>query len=92
MRAEIRDFPKAPAAYSSLVLLLVTEHKLDEATKVIYDLIAASPQPHSYAVAAETLEAIGDDRGAHHWSNEGLRLYPLDKELRELPKHLAVAH
>ncbi|MGZ7078806.1 MAG: sulfatase-like hydrolase/transferase [Thermoanaerobaculia bacterium] len=90
-RMEIRDFPKQPDAYSSLVLLLVTERRLDDATRVIYDLIAASPEPHSYAVAAETLKAIGDDRGAEYWSSQGRQRYPADKELRELPKRLREA-
>jgi arylsulfatase A-like enzyme len=87
-RAEIRDFPKEQAAYSSLVLLLVTRHKLDEATKVIYDLIAAAPEPHSYVVAAETLKAIGDNRGAMYWIAQGRQRFPRDAELRDLPKRL----
>lgn len=92
MRAEIRDFPKSQQAYASLVLLLFAEHRLDEATKVIYQLIAAAPEPHSYAVAAETLQAIGDTRGARYWTNAGQQRFPRDAELRDLPKRLSVAH
>jgi len=92
MRAEVRDFPKSQAAYASLVFLLFAEHRLEEATKVIYDLIAAAPEPHSYVVAAETLQAIGDVRGAHYWTSEGQRRFPSDAELRELPRRLSVAH
>ncbi len=87
-RAEIAQFPLAPDAYSSLVLLLFTERKFDEITKVVYDLIKASPNPHSFVVIAETLEAIGDFRGAQYWAHQGLQKYPSDAELRALPRRL----
>jgi predicted Zn-dependent protease len=92
IRAEIHDFPKNAHAYSAMIFLLFAEHRLDEATKVVYDLVAADPEPHSYVVIAETLEAIGDDRGAHYWLSVGQRRYPADQQLRDLPKRLAVAH
>jgi arylsulfatase A-like enzyme/tetratricopeptide (TPR) repeat protein len=88
-RAEMSDFPADPRAYSSLVMLLATERRLDEATKVIFDAIQASPLPHSYVVISETLKAIGDDRGALYWAYQGLQRYPQDGELRQLPKRLA---
>ncbi len=88
-RAEINDFPVDPKAYSSLVMLLATEHKLDEATQVIFAAIKASPMPHTYVVVAETLKAIGDDRGALFWTLQGQQRFPQDAELRALPKRLA---
>jgi arylsulfatase A-like enzyme/tetratricopeptide (TPR) repeat protein len=88
-RAEISDFPADARAYSSLIMLLVTERRTDEGTKVVFDAIKASPFPHSYVVIAETLKAIGDDRGAIFWTNQGLQRYPQDPELRRLPKRLA---
>jgi tetratricopeptide (TPR) repeat protein len=87
-RAEIAQFPKLLNAYSSLVMLLATERKLDEATKVVFDVIQASPEPHTYVIVAETLKAIGDDRGAQYWAHQGLQRYPSDAELRALPDHL----
>lgn len=90
-RVEIARFPSAPAAYSSLVMLLATEKRLDEATKVVYDLIKASPDPHSYVMISETLKAIGDDRGALYWAYQGLQRYPNDAELRALPERLRQA-
>lgn len=88
-RTEINDFPADPRAYSSLVMLLATEHKLDEATQVIFAVIKASPAAHTYVVVAETLKAIGDDRGALFWAAQGLQHFPQDAELRRLPKRLA---
>ena len=90
-RAEISDFPADPRAYASLVMLLATQRKLDAATKVVFDLLQAAPGPHSYVLVAETLKAIGDDRGALFWTHQGLQKYPADAELRGLPRRLAKA-
>ena len=87
-RFEITQFPTAPVAYSSLVLLLSAERRLDEATKVIYDLIKAAPNPRSYVVVSETLKSVGDDRGALYWAYQGLQKYPKDSELRALARRV----
>jgi len=88
-RAEIADFPADPRPYSSLIMLLATEGKLDAATQLVFDVVKAAPAPHTYAVVAETLKAIGDDRGALFWTYQGLHNFPNDDELRRLPQHLA---
>lgn len=88
-RAEMSDFPADARAYSSLIMLLVSEHRTDEATKVVFDTVKAAPYPHSYVVIAETLKAIGDDGGALFWTNQGLQRFPQDPELRALPKRMA---
>ena len=90
-RAEIAQFPAVPNAYASLMMLLATEHRADEATKVVYDCVKASPQPHTYVVIAEAVKAIGDDRGALYWASQGLQRYPNDAELRRLPERLRTA-
>jgi uncharacterized protein HemY len=90
-RAEIANFPTDPRAYSSLIILLVTTRRSSEATKLVFDAIRASPEPHTYVVMAETLKAIGDDRGAMFWTQQGLQKFPNDDELRRLPKRLAEA-
>lgn len=87
-RTEIQLNPGMPDAYGSLVLLLATEHRLDEGTKLIFDMVKAAPKPHTYTVVAETLTAIGDDRGALYWAYQGQRLFPQDAELRRLPQHV----
>lgn len=90
-RAEISDFPTDPRAYSSLVMLLATEGRLDEGTKIVFAAIQASPGPHTYAVVAETLKALGDDRGAMYWTQLGQQRFPQNAELRDLPGRLAKA-
>jgi arylsulfatase A-like enzyme/Tfp pilus assembly protein PilF len=89
--AEVNDFPEDARGYCSLVMLLATEHRLDEATQVVLNTIKASPEPHSYVLVSETLKAIGDDRGAMYWAYQGLQRYPQNAELRGLPEHLRKA-
>jgi hypothetical protein len=69
-------------------MLLAVEHRLDEATKLIFDVVKAVPQPHTYTVVAETLTAIGDDRGALFWAFQGQQKFPGDPELQRLPQHV----
>jgi tetratricopeptide (TPR) repeat protein len=88
-RLEIANFPKSADAYASLILLLATEQRLDEASKLVFELIQAAPAAHSYVVVSETLKSIGDDRGALYWAYQGLRKYPSDAELRGLMRQLA---
>lgn len=90
-RKEIADYPADPRAYGSLVILLATHKRLDEATKVVFDAVKASPRPQTYVVMSETLKAIGDDRGAMFWVQQGLQLYPDDPVLRDMPRRLARA-
>jgi tetratricopeptide (TPR) repeat protein len=90
-RTEIQLNPGVPDAYGSLVVLLATEHRLDEGTKLIFDMVKAAPKPHTYTVVAETLTAIGDDRGALYWAYQGQHLFPQDAELRRLPDNVRKA-
>ena len=85
-RAEIENTPGAPQAYASLVMLLATQRRLDEATKVVLQMVQNAPQPHTYAIVADTLVAIGDERGAMYWAYQGLQRYPNNAELRALPE------
>lgn len=91
LRTEIEQFPKNAEAYASLIMLLVTERRVDEATKLVYAAVEAAPEPHTFAVVAETLTAIGDDRGALFWAYQGIRKYPANAELRQLPARLREA-
>jgi len=90
-RAEIRDFPHKARAYSSLILLLSTEGRLEEATKLVFEAFKAAPGPHTYTIIADTLVSIGDERGALFWAQQGLQRYPRDPEIRDLPAHVAKA-
>jgi tetratricopeptide (TPR) repeat protein len=44
-RTEIEHFPGSPNAYASLILLLASEQRVDEATKLVFDLIKTAPTP-----------------------------------------------
>lgn len=90
-RIEIAHFPSSPNAYSSLILLLATNQRADEATALVYKMVKAAPSPHTYVVISETLKAVGDEQGALYWAYQGLDRYPNDPELRHLPKKLAEA-
>ena len=83
-RQEIAFYPTEPDAYSSLVLLLSSEGRVEEATKLIFQLVQIAPLPPSYIAISETLKAIGDDRGALYWAYQGLQKYPHDPALRKL--------
>lgn len=87
-RAEIQTNPTVPDAYASLVMLLAVEHRLDEATKMIFAMVNAAPEPRTYVLVAETLTAIGDARGALFWADQGQQRFPQDAELRKLPAHI----
>lgn len=84
-RSEITDFPSDPRAYTSLALLLTSEHRVEEATNLIYEAVKAAPQAHSYALVSDTLKAMGDENGALYWAAQGLQKYPQDPELRRMP-------
>jgi len=88
---EIEDYPKATAAYASLIMLLATQRRLDAATKIVFEAVNAIPEPHTYAVIADTLAAIGDTNGAMFWIVQGLRHYPADGELRAMPARVRAA-
>ena len=89
-RVEIQHFPASSNAYGSLILLLASEQRLDEAKKQIFDLIQAAPAAHSYVTVSETLKAMGDDRGAAYWAVQGLQKFPRDPELRALARRVGV--
>jgi arylsulfatase A-like enzyme/Tfp pilus assembly protein PilF len=87
-RAAIAEDPNVPEPYASLVMLLAVEHRTDEATKLIFDVVKAAPQPKTYALVAETLTAIGDDNGALFWAAQGRQRFPDNADLRVLPQRL----
>lgn len=83
-RAEIGEYPTTPDAYGGLILLLSSEGRVDEATKLVFELVEKAPLPPSYVTVSETLKAIGDDRGAMYWAVQGLKKYPKHPVLRDL--------
>jgi arylsulfatase A-like enzyme/Flp pilus assembly protein TadD len=86
-RQEIAAYPDNPEAYSSLILLLSTQGRTDEATQLVYELVRRSPGAASYVTVSETLQAIGDDRGAVYWARQGLKKFPADPDLKQMAKN-----
>lgn len=87
-RREIMDSPEQADAYASLILLLATTGRADEATRVVFELIEASPQAPSYIAVSETLHAIGDSRGALYWARQGAQKFPDHPDLRSLLRQM----
>ncbi len=83
-REEIRLFPSEPNAYKNLILLLVTEGRGEEATRLVFDLIKASPTQPAYLAVCQTLEILGDRTGVRYWARQGLQRFPSDSKLRKL--------
>lgn len=63
-RREIALFPQGPEAYARLAILLAAERRFAEIEPTLDALAAANPSPRALAVAAETMERLGNDEGA----------------------------
>ncbi|HUP49219.1 MAG TPA: sulfatase-like hydrolase/transferase [Thermoanaerobaculia bacterium] len=81
-RAEIAAFPQDPAAYKSLIILLVAAGRLDEAAETVRGLVDAAPLPPSYVAVCEALEVVGDRQGVRYWGRKGLERFPDHRILR----------
>jgi arylsulfatase A-like enzyme len=83
-RMEIAAYPTEPDAYASLMLLLASNQRIDDATRVVFELIDKSPRPPSYIAVSETLKVMGDERGARYWAVQGLRKFPENQDLKAM--------
>ena len=83
-RQEITNFPEDPTAYKNLVLLLVAEGRVPEATALIRKLVDESPTPPSYIAICQVLETLGDQRGVKYWAHQGLQKFPDHRQLQRL--------
>jgi arylsulfatase A-like enzyme/tetratricopeptide (TPR) repeat protein len=84
LKKEIALFPEDPSAYKNLVLLLVAQNRIPEATELLRSLVRAAPTPPSYIAVCHVLETLGDKRGVHYWAMQGLGLFPDNAALRKL--------
>lgn len=66
-RSEIANFPAHRQAYSSLYLVHLLNGRPDEAQRVLEEMVRRNPSRRSYLSAANTVEAVGDARGAAMW-------------------------
>ncbi|HUR83095.1 MAG TPA: sulfatase-like hydrolase/transferase [Thermoanaerobaculia bacterium] len=83
-RKEIEAYPRNPEAYSSLIVLLSSQGRTQEATQLVFELARVSPGAATYVTISETMKAIGDDRGAVYWARQGLKKFPGDPDLTKM--------
>lgn len=83
LRREIELFPESVLPYKNLVILLVTQGRIPEATKLIFELAEKAPTPPTYRAIIDTLGTVGDDRGVRFWAQRALKEYPGATEFRE---------
>jgi tetratricopeptide (TPR) repeat protein len=88
LRTEIELFPADAQPYKNLMLMYVLQGRVAEATQLVFALEKAAPTPPSYVAIAETLKAVGDDRGARYWTARGLKRFPGEGSLRALATRL----
>jgi tetratricopeptide (TPR) repeat protein len=66
-REELRLFPGDAEAYRSLIVLLASQGRTDEATAIIREFARIAPNARTYEAIAQTLEVLGDREGARYW-------------------------
>ncbi|MGN6182518.1 MAG: sulfatase-like hydrolase/transferase [Thermoanaerobaculia bacterium] len=77
-RQEIELAPTDARAYQSLIVLLVSEGRGNDATPLVFQLIDRAPTPQSYAAIVETMKILGDANGVRYWTAKGREQFPRD--------------
>lgn len=81
-RQEIELAPADARAYQSLIVLLVSEGRGNDATPLVFQLIDRAPTAQNYAALVETMKALGDGNGARYWAAKGREKFPRDPRLQ----------
>ena len=66
-RREVAAFPSNLLAHANLAALLFAERRVADANDVLEAMVAANPGARACHVAAVTLDAVGDRKGAARW-------------------------
>jgi arylsulfatase A-like enzyme/tetratricopeptide (TPR) repeat protein len=77
-RQEIALAPADARAYQSLIVLLLTEGRGEQATPLVFQLIDRAPTAENFAAIVETMKTVGDMNGARYWAAKGLQKFPHD--------------
>ena len=77
-------FPENISAYSNLALVYALTGRPAEATTMLRRMTEAMPSPASYAEAARTYRALGDERGAQAILRYARRRFPDSEILKQL--------
>jgi tetratricopeptide (TPR) repeat protein len=71
-RNEVRAYPANSQAYARLAIVLALEHRTrGEMASLLESMYRANPSPATAALAAKTLESMGDRAGAARWAGRG---------------------
>ncbi len=81
-REEIAKFPGNARARTGLAMLYRAEGRAREANDVLDEMLRVSPTATSYAMAARTLQVLGEPDAARNVIERGLQQFPQSKELR----------
>jgi choline-sulfatase len=80
-KEEIAEFPKNDRARVGLAMLYRAQGRLREANEVLLAMLEASPTADTYALAARTLQALGEPDQARQVLERGRTMFPRAAEL-----------
>ncbi|HET9768578.1 MAG TPA: tetratricopeptide repeat protein, partial [Thermoanaerobaculia bacterium] len=72
-RAEIAGFPTAADAYVRLAILLASQRRFGEIEPTLEAMVAASPLPRTYQLAAQAMTDLGNEEAARAYRRRGER-------------------
>ena len=81
-RQEIALSPADARAYRSLIILLITEGRPEQATPLVYQLLQAAPTAENFAAIVETMQVVGDEAGVRYWAAQAHARFPNDARFR----------
>ncbi len=81
-RQEIALAPADARAYQSLIVLLVSAGRGNDATPLVFQLLDRAPTADSYAAIVETMRALGDANGVRYWAAKAREKYPRDRRFQ----------
>lgn len=85
-RDEMRLFPHDPEAYRDFILLCVAQGRVEDATRLVFELTRVAPTAQSYVAVVQTLRAVGDDNGARYWTGKAIERFPRDMRVRKVAR------
>jgi tetratricopeptide (TPR) repeat protein len=83
-RSELRDNPRSMAAYTSLAMLYRASNRDAEIEDVLNELVAATPTPEGYGVAARLWTILGDPTRAEALRSDARTRFRGDPSLAAL--------
>ncbi len=81
-RQEIALAPADARAYQSLIVLLVSTGRGNDATPLVFQLIERAPTADNFAAIVQTMNALGDANGVRYWTAKAREKYPRDPHFR----------